>query len=165
VLLSGFPMILPALLLMAAQGQGAPGSPGFVPPPPIQRRTAAPPPAIAPQALPPGWLHELEQVRTPPQPRGSIESLFSFDDYPASGDGRRGKISVWLMVAPSGMLSSCFIRRSSGQSALDMATCNILRRRARFVPAIDRNGNPSVGAISVTVDWDAVFKRTGLVRR
>jgi protein TonB len=37
----------------------------------------------------------------------------------------------------------CNLTRSTGNGALDSATCNILRRRAKFTPARDSSGNPT----------------------
>jgi hypothetical protein len=36
-----------------------------------------------------------------------------------------------------------------------MATCNIMRRRARYRPAMDSNGNPVAGTIVQQIEWKA----------
>jgi protein TonB len=43
---------------------------------------------------------------------------------------------------------SCNLVRSTGNTALDQATCNILRRRAKFTPARDSNGNPTTDTVT-----------------
>ena len=138
-------MILSAILLLAAQGTvydfHAP-----VPPPT---------PPVANLALP--------AVRSP-QPRLPLLSLFSPDDYPAAASGRRGVVGLKLFIDPQGRLMTCGINRSSGEAALDVATCDILRRRSRFVPAVDERGGPTSGQVDVQVDWDAVFKRVRVIR-
>jgi periplasmic protein TonB len=117
-------MILPAILLLSAQAPAAtPAPPPFVMPPP---------------PAPPG--PRVEIVRQP-EARQPIQSLFSPDDYPAAGDGTRGVVSVVLTIDPGGRVVSCGIQQSSGLDVLNMFTCNILRRRARFTPAMDGNGN------------------------
>jgi periplasmic protein TonB len=68
-------------------------------------------------------------------------------------------VSVLLTIDPGGRVVSCGIQQSSGQSVLDMYTCNILRRRARFTPATDALGNPVIGTVKAQVDWDEVFRR------
>ena len=48
----------------------------------------------------------------------------------------------------------CNIIQSSGNGALDSATCNILRRRAKFVPARDSNGNATSDTITTpSIVW------------
>jgi len=39
-------------------------------------------------------------------------------------------------------VSSCTITQSTGNSALDRATCSVLQRKAKFTPAKDQTGNP-----------------------
>jgi periplasmic protein TonB len=75
--------------------------------------------------------------------------LFSADDYPASAQsaGAEGTAQATLTISPEGRVVGCNLIRSSGNSALDSATCNILRRRAKFTPARDSNGNPTTDTI------------------
>jgi periplasmic protein TonB len=122
----------------------------------------APPPFVMPAPpAPPGPRAEI--VRGPePLDRQPIESLFSPDDYPAAGDGTRGVVSVVLTIDPGGRVVSCGIQQSSGQAVLDMYTCNILRRRSRFTPAMDSNGNAVTGTVKAQVDWDEVFRKFGM---
>ena len=53
-----------------------------------------------------------------------------------------------------GRVSDCSITSSSGSSALDNATCNIIRRRARYTPAKDQAGNPITGTDSARIRWE-----------
>ena len=139
-------MMLVSMLLLAAQA------------------AVSPPVTTVPPSPPPGAA-AAQQAVTAPVPRGTLISLFSPDDYPAAlGDraGRRGAVSLKLTADPSGRLAACMIARSSGEQVLDMWTCNTLRRRARFTPAMDANGTPTSGTLDVTVDWDAIFERSRL---
>ena len=72
-----------------------------------------------------------------------MRSLFTADDYPASAQssGAEGTTQARLSIGADGRVTGCDIIRSAGNSALDSATCNILRRRAKFTPARDSNGN------------------------
>src|SRR4051794_909360 len=90
---------------------------------------------------------------TLPQPRLPIQSLFSRDDYPAAADGRHVPVGVNLAIDTQGRVIGCLITRSSGLGVLDAATCNILRRRERFAPAVDGRGAPVIGTVDETVDW------------
>ena len=91
----------------------------------------------------------------PPQATRPAQSYFSPDDYPASaaGTGAQGLVRFVLTVGTDGHIILCTITRSSGSSALDEWTCNIMRRRARFRPAMDSNGAPVAGNIEQEVVW------------
>lgn len=122
------------------------------PPPPITTVTA-PPPTIPPVVTPP-------PAPPPPPPphktvsaqsaKGDLRTLFSADDYPASAQaaGAEGTAQATLTISPTGQVVGCNLSRSTGNGALDSATCNILRRRARFTPARDSNGQPTTDTIT-----------------
>jgi protein TonB len=116
------------------------------PPPPIQTVTAPPPIAIPPVVpsppAPPPPPRKTESAR-PAQ--GDVRTLFSADDYPASAQAAdaQGTAQAQLTIGADGRVVGCNLIRSTGNSALDSATCNILRRRAKFTPARDSNGNPT----------------------
>jgi protein TonB len=76
--------------------------------------------------------------------------LFSADDYPASAQaaGAEGTAQAQLTIGPDGRVVGCNLTRSTGNGALDSATCNILRRRAKFSPARDSNGQPTSDTVS-----------------
>ena len=90
------------------------------------------------------------KVQSATSAKGDLRSLFSGDDYPASAQaaGAEGTARASLTIGPDGRVTGCSITQSAGNSALDQATCNILRRRAKFVPARDSNGNPTSDTIS-----------------
>jgi periplasmic protein TonB len=97
----------------------------------------------------------VRDVVRPPQPRASAQSYISRDDYPASALAMRaqGNVRFMLVVSPNGRADGCSILASSGWAALDSATCRLMRRRARFTPAIDSHGNPTTGTISQQIRW------------
>ena len=136
--------------------------PPVTPPPLVQMNTPAPPtittvvaPPIPPMAPP---VIAPPAPPAPPPPRKTVaaeragsglRSLFSGDDYPASAQaaGAEGTARATLSISPSGQVVGCNITQSTGNSALDSATCNILRRRAKFTPARDSNGNATSDTI------------------
>jgi protein TonB len=141
-----------------------------VPPPPMMPpsivRTMAPPPPIQmvvspyiPPVAPPA------PMAPPPPPRktvsamsakGDLRSLFSADDYPAGAQsaGAEGTAQATLSISPDGRVVGCNLIRSTGNSSLDSATCNILRRRAKFTPARDSNGNATSDTITTPpITW------------
>ena len=97
------------------------------------------------------------EVARPPQPHGTAASLFSVDDYPAAarGTGAHGRVDARLTVDTSGRVAGCNILHSSGFGVLDVATCNILRRRARYGPGLDSRGVPVVSTVNETIVWRA----------
>lgn len=86
---------------------------------------------------------------------GSLSTLFSNDDYPASAlsSGEQGMVQAMLEIDESGRVMDCTVTRSSGSAALDSATCSILRRRARFVPARDEGGQAVTDQMSTSIVW------------
>jgi protein TonB len=69
-----------------------------------------------------------------------------------------------LIITPQGKIIGCSITRSSGSALLDSTTCNTVRRRERYTPALDKDGKPVLGMVNETVDWDSMFKNVRVVR-
>src|SRR3954454_19416839 len=141
-----------------------------VTPPPLVRMEAPPPPiqVITSAAPPPPYIPPV--VAAPPAPpapppprkveaahaRGDVRTLFSTDDYPASAQsaGAEGTAQAQLTIGPDGRVVGCSLIRSTGNGALDSATCNVLRRRAKFTPARDSSGNPTTDTYTTpTIVW------------
>ena len=143
------------------------------PPPPI----VAPPPAITFNAPAP----VLQTVQTPPppapvfvtaappppappppkfQPKGAIPkgqpgNWATTNDYPSRAlrEEREGSSGFRVSIGTDGKVTDCQITRPSGSPDLDQATCDNVRRRARFAPATDGEGNPTTGSYSSTIRW------------
>jgi protein TonB len=109
---------------------------------------------LPPQSLPPGAMQPSQAVRGP-QETLPLPRYFSTDDYPTAALASRaeGVVGFALTIGADGRIIGCAITRSSGSAALDAATCNILRRRARFAPAMDGNGRPVVSTLDQQVEW------------
>jgi protein TonB len=145
-----------------------------VPPPPMMPpplvRTQAPPPPI--QVVESPVIPQIPPVRmAPPAPapppaprkvqsatsaRGDLRTLFSADDYPASAQaaGAEGTAQAQITIGTDGRVVGCNIIRSSGNSALDQATCSIIRRRAKYVPARDSNGQATTDTLTTPpITW------------
>jgi len=137
------------------------------PPPPPKDMPDVPPPPMAPPSIvqtmvaPPTITQVISPVippvapappapPAPPPPKkleparakGDVRMLFSDSDYPASAQaaGAQGTAQAQLTIGPDGRVVGCSLVRSTGNGALDTATCNILRRRAKFTPAHDTTG-------------------------
>jgi protein TonB len=111
------------------------------PPPPI---VLAPPPPAAPRFTPKGA-----------QPKGNPGNWATTNDYPSRAlrEEREGTTSFRVQVGPDGRVTDCQVTGSSGHADLDAATCENVRRRARFTPATDGEGNPTTGSYSNRVRW------------
>jgi protein TonB len=126
------------------------------PAPPIVSVPTAPPPVITPTAppAPPAPPPPPPRV-TPARARANLSSYVSTDDYPSSAlrNNEEGTTGFRLTVGPNGRVTNCEITSSSGSSALDNATCRIMRSRARFTPAHDTSGNPVADTQSARITW------------
>ncbi|HEX4739143.1 MAG TPA: energy transducer TonB [Allosphingosinicella sp.] len=87
--------------------------------------------------------------------RAPLELLFSDADYPVSAlqAHQAGTVQVGLEVATDGRVSRCWILKSSGIAALDLATCRLAKSRSRFTPATDGSGNPIPAQTTFTRSW------------
>jgi protein TonB len=79
----------------------------------------------------------------------------SNDDYPDSAirNEEQGTTGFRLDVGPDGRVTSCSVTQSSGSSALDNATCRLMKSRARFTPATDSSGNKVSDSVSNRIRW------------
>ena len=67
---------------------------------------------------------------------------FNNDDYPADAlrAGQEGRVGFSVQVDAKGAASSCSIAQSSGSPSLDATTCDLIMRKAHFIPAHGPNG-------------------------
>ncbi|HEX8839094.1 MAG TPA: TonB family protein [Sphingomicrobium sp.] len=127
------------------------------PPPPTIQTVESPappppqlPPVVAAPPAPPAPVPPPRKVQSAQSAKGDLRTLFSADDYPAAAQaaGAEGTAQAQLTIGPDGRVIGCNLVRSTGNSALDSATCNILRRRAKFTPARDSSGNATTDTVS-----------------
>jgi protein TonB len=156
-----------------------PPPPEEEPPPPPPEQEVAPPPVTAPPTIvrtnptptfiapPPPPAPPVFAPPAPPAPpppprtveparaRANLGSYVSNDDYPASAlrNEDEGTTGFRLTIGPDGRVTNCVVTSSSGSSALDTATCRIMRSRARFTPARDSNGQPTTDTQSARITW------------
>lgn len=83
------------------------------------------------------------------QPTGKLYGIFQHSDYPEDAilANQDGKTQFLLMIGTSGEVLDCVVHKSSGVASLDAMGCQVLRERAKFIPAKDAAGKPIVGAI------------------
>lgn len=88
-------------------------------------------------------------------PLGNATSWVSIADYPSSAlrEQAQGAVTVSVSVGIDGSAVGCTVVTSSGRADLDQATCDVLRRRAKFSPATDGEGYPKSGSWTKRVVW------------
>jgi protein TonB len=84
-----------------------------------------------------------------------VEGQFTSRDYPREPfrAGVEGTTVARLTVGSNGRVSECVVRASSGNEALDKATCGIILDRFRFEPARTSRGE----ATTDLVEWEQVW--------
>ena len=147
--------------------QDTPPPPIVAPPPAISLNTAAPTVETVMVAPPPAPVFTTAAPPPPPPPppprfqpkgaapKGNPGNWATSNDYPSRAlrEEREGSTGFRVTVGTDGKVADCTVTRSSGSPDLDQATCDNIRRRARFTPATDGEGNPTTGAYSSTIRW------------
>jgi protein TonB len=67
--------------------------------------------------------------------------------------GEQGTVHFLLTVDETGAPLTCEVTGSSGSAELDNATCKLVQRRAKFTPAADKSGAPTVGYYFNSARW------------
>ena len=148
--------------------ENTPPPPIVAPPPPISFNAPAPQVQTVNQAppipAPPAPVALPAPPAAPPPPRFTPKAAAPKDnpgnwatsnDYPSRAlrEEREGTTGFRVTVGTDGKVTDCQITRSSGSADLDDATCSNIRRRARFTPATDGDGNPTTGSYSNSIRW------------
>jgi len=78
------------------------------------------------------------------------------DDYPrrALVENAEGSVNYLLVIGTNGKVSSCELTSTTGNRALDAATCRLIESRARFEAATDETGAKVLGTFRGSVTWD-----------
>ena len=97
----------------------------------------------------------LDRIETPAFHR-NIVSLFSTNDYPSSAisQGEQGTVGVHFRIAADGRASDCRVVETSGSPSLDVQTCKMIVKRARFEPARTKAGEPVPSIGFQRIRWE-----------
>lgn len=111
-----------------------------------ERNTAPPPPKPTPPPLP-------DPIAA--SPRGNPGGWITTRDYRPRWvrSGMEGNARFRLEISASGRVTNCAIIGSTGHNALDVATCRLISKRAKFTPARDSSGAKVSGTYSNSVTW------------
>ena len=99
------------------------------------------------------WLLAIAQPTAPTAT--NMAGLFRGEDTPvAIMPGKVLKsVNTAVTVTPQGKIQDCKVEVSSGIQKLDAHTCALLIRRAKFRPALDRDGTSIYGVYRTQIDW------------
>ncbi|PLK26267.1 energy transducer TonB [Novosphingobium sp. TH158] len=138
-----------ALAGISAAGTASAGQEPVPIPTEFPRVMPVAPPILAPAPPPPS------PYARPVRPKGNPAYWVTSVDYPAEAlrEEVSGVARFRLIVGTDGRVTQCEIMATSGSAALDATTCNLVTRRARFDPARDEAGNPTVGTYWNAVRW------------
>ena len=80
---------------------------------------------------------------------------FSDSDYPAVSirQGDSGTVRFAMLIGEDGRVADCTVIATSGAAALDGQACAVLRDRAKFKPALDKDGKPTKDSHLAAVKW------------
>lgn len=120
------------------------------------QQTADAPPVIERVTVPSAQTRPaVETLPRGPVPKASPASWIRSDDYPALAmkNGESGTTSFRLSVDAKGAATDCVVTATSGSASLDRTTCDLIRARASFSPALDSAGKPVAGSYADRVRW------------
>lgn len=84
-----------------------------------------------------------------------LSGAISQADYPRAAWRARagGAVTARLSVDAEGRVAGCAVIGSSGNDALDEATCRLIRERFRYAPALDAAGRPVPSVMGWRQTW------------
>jgi TonB family protein len=105
--------------------------------------------SAAPDTAPASGL----RIRAAPQIDPAL--WFADGDYPPAAlrAEQEGRVGLLLEIAGDGRVDVCSILSSSRVEGIDSASCRLLIRRARFTPALGRDGKPAPDRWNVSIEW------------
>jgi TonB family protein len=95
-----------------------------------------------------------------PIPATSPSNWVNEADYPADARaaGQSGVVGFRLDIDITGRVTGCTITETSGSPSLDVTTCTLMSRRARFHPARGPNAEPIASLWRSRVHWDLPYE-------
>lgn len=90
-----------------------------------------------------------------PKPLNNPGRWMTTDDYPegALRGGESAVVNFRVTVASDGRVSGCAIQRATRGPEFVKRTCELIRQRARFEPALDATGKPIASYYVNAVQW------------
>jgi TonB family protein len=102
-------------------------------------------------------IMHVDRIGSPqPDPlNGSLQGLFKPDDYPpnALDHDDQGQVGIVIRTDPKGAISDCVVEETSKSEDLDKQTCDVIRKRAKFKPALNMQGRAVAGEYRARIRW------------
>lgn len=98
-------------------------------------------------------------LRRPPTPVGSISGWLSENDYPITAEifSVGADVIARLTVGADGTVQKCVGLNRNIFEGFNYSTCDALKRRAKFQPALDEQGRPTSAPFVVNVRFRMAF--------
>lgn len=95
-----------------------------------------------------------QTIRPRPVPKSDASRWIANDDYPKEARRQHlsGVVSYVLTVSPEGVPTHCDVTTDT-PPLLNEATCRLLLRHARFLPATDAKGDPVESDYRSLINW------------
>ena len=86
---------------------------------------------------------------------GSLKGIISPDDYPSDAllTAETGPVKVELLVNEQGTVADCSVIETSGVAVLDAQACAAIKERAKFKPAVGKDGKPAKDGYIQEIHW------------
>ena len=88
-------------------------------------------------------------------PPAETAGWITANDYPkeAIRAGEQGSVTVLWRIEAGGQVENCLVIASSGSASLDAASCDLIRSRAHYKPAVDADGKPAPAWNRMNFNW------------
>jgi len=98
---------------------------------------------------------QQEALSKRPEPTTSAANWLNPNDYPKDAlfKGASAIVRFRMMVGVDGLPTKCVIQQATQSPEFTKLTCDLLMRRARFTPALDREGKPTASYYTNSVRW------------
>ena len=98
---------------------------------------------------------QQESLSSRPVPTTSPTKWLTSPDYPKGplAIGASAIIRFRVMVSAEGVPTKCAIQQATSSPEFTKLTCDLLVKRARFSPALDRDGKPVASFYTNSVRW------------
>ena len=85
----------------------------------------------------------------------NLARYINSNDYPrvAVSEDASGVVGFALLVSEQGAVADCTVVETSGYASLDAQSCAILRERAKFTPAVGKDGKPAKDSMVSRIRW------------
>jgi hypothetical protein len=95
------------------------------------------------------------EISKPAESQISLPSLFSTNDYPRTAlmQHATGLVQMVTLIDEAGKIASCMVIGTSGYASLDAQSCAIVTVRAKFAPALGKDGKPVRSGATLRIRW------------